>query len=85
MARAVAVGLIVATLLIAPAVLALRGGESGASPPDPRDAAATRLCLDHGGVGRMLSDRVVCADGAPHGLGRQPPVTRATWLPAVVV
>jgi hypothetical protein len=61
-----AVALTVAALLILPAVLALHGGESGASP-DPRDAAATRICLDHGGVGRMLSDRVICADGAPHG------------------
>ena len=66
MARAVAVGLIVATLLIAPAVLALRGGESSA-PPDARAAAATRICLDHGGVGQIAAGGVTCADGAPHG------------------
>jgi hypothetical protein len=61
-----AVVLTVAALLILPAVLAPRGGESGAAS-DPRDATATRICFDHGGVGLMLSDRVICADGAPHG------------------
>lgn len=66
MARTVAaVALVLATLLIVPAALSVRGGESSTSP-DSRAATATRICLDHGGVGRTRSDGVICADGASH-------------------